>query len=62
MGGLGGRGGSFIPTLGLDTGCPITLSILESLLGRPSTDSAEDGGEGALASLPLAFLLKMGSL
>lgn len=65
-GGLGGRGGSFIPIPRRDTGCPITLSMLESFrFGNASSpDSAEEGDP--LASLPLMsvvlLLLKMGSL
>lgn len=70
-GGLGGNGGSFIPNPGLVTGWPITLSMLESVLkgGRSSwSESAEDGGDSPLPSLPLisecseVFRLNIGSL
>uniref|UniRef100_A0A6P7GZF8 Kinesin-like protein n=1 Tax=Diabrotica virgifera virgifera TaxID=50390 RepID=A0A6P7GZF8_DIAVI len=46
-GGLGGSGGNFLLKLCLDTGCPISLSILES------PESADEGGEMPLASLLL---------
>lgn len=57
VGGLGGNGGNLITIAGLDTNVPITLSMLLSCTGgkgaKSGSDSAEDGGDWPLASLPL---------
>lgn len=57
VGGLGGSGGNLITIAGLETKVPITLSMLLSCTGgrgaKSGSDSAEDGGDCPLASLPL---------